>query len=66
MLAALLPVILCVLCEKAVLLWYCRIEMNATFDVGCKSEETAVNVQEVYLYMEPIFPVQKSFTGVRR
>jgi hypothetical protein len=43
MLAALLPVVLCVLCERAVLPWYSRIETNATFDVGCKSEETAVS-----------------------
>jgi hypothetical protein len=38
---------------------------NATSDVGCKSEETAVNCVKVYLYMEPTFTVQNSFTGVR-
>jgi hypothetical protein len=32
-------------------LWYSRIEMNATFDVGCKSEETAVNcVKGLFVY----------------
>ena len=43
---------LCVLGERAVLLvGYSRIEMNATFDVGCKSEETAVNcVKGLFVY----------------
>ena len=51
MLTALLAVVLCVLCKRVVLLWYCRVEMNATFDVGCKSEETAVNcTRSLFVY----------------
>jgi hypothetical protein len=45
--------------KGVVLLWYYRIEMNATFDVSCKSEEAAVQLYEKSLYMEPTFPSAK-------
>jgi hypothetical protein len=50
----------------AVLVWYYRIEMNATLDVGCKREETTVSCTRGLFVYGANIPCAKSFTGVRR